>query len=169
MRYWGHGLWHQMREKRLFVLLLKGPPCFLVRLWTSHPTDRESSQWFSTLAAHSNQLAWVTKSEVSGPSKPDQLNQNDNGRESVSLTPGNSHAHQHGRLCSGVCLWLLLEPCSPLALKMDLGSHLHSIEEAASLTGLAAKFWGGLVDFVGKGMYSPSRPVTTTSCFAKDK
>lgn len=57
---------------------------------------------------------------------PDQLNQNGAGREGVSVIPGNSRHARVAQPCSGVCLRLLLEPCSPLTLKRDFSCPLTS-------------------------------------------
>lgn len=76
-------------------------------------------RWFSTLAAHSSQLGLANKIPSLPSSKPEQLHRSDSGRDSVKITPGNSHTHQSGRLCSGVCLWRLLETCSLFSCSED--------------------------------------------------
>ena len=124
MRYGGRGLWHQMSEKRLFCfLLLKGTPCFWVRLGASHPVDQRggSQPWLPI------PISWVgLQNPKAVAPNPDQFNQNGAGRESVSIIPGNSQHAQVAQPCSGVCLRLLLKPCSPLTLRMDFSCPLTS-------------------------------------------
>lgn len=66
MRYGGRGLWYQRSEKRLFCfLLLKGTPCFWVRLGASPPVDQRggSQRWLPI------PISWVglQKSQGCGP------------------------------------------------------------------------------------------------------
>lgn len=80
---------------------------------------------------------------------PDQLNQDGVGRESVSIIPGSARPPEWAKACSGVCLWLLWESCSPLPQENGASAvHLHPQEEAASLPDLASKFQEELIGVV---------------------